>query len=55
MSRENHVFLLRMGALVNEIAKWAERDETSRMSKLDWLKIDLLYVSDLQNVFCEYL
>ena len=55
LSRDNHVFLLRMGALVNEIAKWAERDETSRMGKLDWLKIDLLYVSDLQNVFCEYL
>ena len=25
------------------------------MSKLDWLKIDLLYITDLQNVVCEYL
>lgn len=44
-----------MEALVREVPKWSQRDEQSRMAKLDWMKIDLLYATDLQNLFSEYL
>jgi len=44
-----------MAAFVVKLAEWSERDQIYRMSKVDTLKIDFLYVSDLQNVFCEYL
>ena len=55
VSRENKIFLRRMDALVNQMPKWATRDEQSRMAKLDWMKVDLLYITDLQNIFSEYL
>lgn len=44
-----------MAALVSRLAEWSTRDEVSRMSRLDTLKVDLFYVSDFQNIFCEYL
>ena len=44
-----------MAAFVTEIPKWTARDEHTRMARLDWMKIDLLYVTGLQNLFSEYL
>ena len=55
ISLENQIFLGRMQALVDSLAAWTKREESSQMSRLDWLKIDLLYITDLQNVICEYL
>ena len=55
ISLENRVFLRRMSAFVQSIPKWATREDESRMAPLDWMKIDLLYITDLQNLFSEYL
>ena len=55
LSESNVIFLRRMMALVHELRTWTLRDETSKMSKIDNLKADLLYLCDLQNVICEYL
>lgn len=55
LSPENSVFIRRMAALVSRMAEWSTRDEVSRMSRLDTLKVDFFYLSDFQNVFCEYI
>lgn len=54
LSEDNQIFLSRMQAFVTELNKWTKRDDSGSsegtrmgMSQLDWLKIDLLYVSDL--------
>lgn len=44
-----------MEAFVSELNKWTTRDTGSQMSRIDFLKVDLLYLIDLQNIFCEYL
>ena len=44
-----------MTAFISAISKWAEMDAKNQMSRLHFLKVDLLYIKDLQNVFCEYL
>lgn len=55
ISLENEVFLRRMAALVSTLPAWSTQDPKTRMAKLDWMKIDLLYITDLQNLFSEYL
>ena len=44
-----------MTVFVAKIIEWSDRDPVTRMSKLDALKVDLLYVTDWQNLLCEYL
>lgn len=44
-----------MSAFLASLSEYTERDPRGKMSKLDYLKVDLLYLHELQNVFCEYL
>ena len=54
LSEANQAFLRRMIVLVRELEAWTLRDEDTKMSKIDYLKADLLYLCDLQNLICEY-
>ena len=44
---ENQIFIRRMTAFISELSKWTERDESNQMSRLNFLKVDLLYIKDL--------